>query len=311
MVEPASLPRATADHPITPIISNRPGKPIGKTIKVVSFNAKSGDQEEGIIECLRRPPLIHEDVILLCEADWNYRRSNWRKFPAEVAEALNLSFVYLGEFGAPGPDGELNSFKGNAILCSQPLESPYAIPIPNRYIHRRLRRMVGGPAGLMVLTHFRGKALSLGVVHLNSRWDPAGRELQMDEYLSRAAREGPAVIGGDFNTTTLGLAHRRDFLHAYVRLLLQPRRLSDPRRWEPLFRSLERAGFHTDGFNAPGKRTFMYSRTVPPLVRPNLDWIAVRGLQPVPRSVKTVPARTSFFSGRLSDHDFIVCEVKL
>lgn len=303
--------RQDATHPIAPIVRNRPGKPFGRTLKVVAFNAKGGARVEGIIDCLRRPPLAHADVILLCEADWNYWRSKWRKFPAEIADALNLSLAYLGEFAHPEPAGEPDSFKGNAILCSQPLEAAYAIPIPNRYMHRRLRRMVGGPAGMVARAHFRGKAIHFGVVHLNSRWDPAGRELQMREYLSRMPEEGPAIIGGDFNTTTLGLPRRSSFLKAYLRLMLEPRRLSDPRPWETLFRRIEQAGFRIDGANAPGKRTFTYSRMVPPRMRPNLDWIGLRDLEPVAGSAAAVPARTSFFGGRLSDHDFIVCEAQI
>jgi len=300
-----------ATHPIAPVVGNRAGKAHGRTIKVVAFNAKSGRRFEGIVDCLRRPPLAEADVILLCEVDWNYRRSGWRKFPAELADALNMSFAFIGEFALPVPGGEPTTFRGNAILCSQPIEAVYAIPIPNGFVHRRLRRMIGGPAGLVARAHFRGKAIDVGVVHLNSRWDPAGRERQMHEYLSRLPGEGPAIIGGDLNTTTLGLLGRTAFPKAFLRFLMQPRRLSDPRRWETLFRRMEQAGFRVDGANAPGKRTFTFSRALPPFVRPNLDWIGLRGLEPVAGSAATVTARPTFFSGRVSDHDFIVCEVKL
>ena len=74
---------------------------------------------------------------------------------------------------------------------------------------------------------------------------------------------------------------------------------------------MEEAGFHIDGANAPGKRTFTYSRIVPRFMRPNLDWIAVRGFEAVAGSAATVPAQPSFFSRRISDHDFIMCEVKI
>lgn len=300
-----------AAHPIAPIVKNRAGKTVGRTIKVVAFNAQGGAQLAGIVDCLRRPPLANADVILLCEADWNFWRSGWREFPAEVAAALNLSFAFLGEFAQPVAGGEPTTFKGNAILCSQPLEAIYAIPIPNRYVHRRLRRMVGGPAGLVARAHFRGKAIHVSVVHLNSRWDPAGRERQVREYLGRLPGEGPAVIGGDLNSTTVGLHRRTRFIPAVMRFLLQPRRLSDPRKWERMFHHMEQAGFRFDGANASGKRTYTPSRLVPPFVRPNLDWIGVRGLEPVAGSAATVPARPSFFAGRVSDHDFIVCDVRL
>jgi len=47
------------------------------------------------------------------------------------------------------------------------------------------------------------------------------------------------------------------------------------------------------------------------MFRPKLDWIATRGLKFVPRSAVVIPARRSFFSGRLSDHDFVTVELEL
>lgn len=311
MNSPALASAVDATHPIAPIAKNRPGRPLGKSLKVVAFNAKGGAAVESIIDCLRRPPLAHADVILLCEVDWNYRRSKRRKVAAEVADALNLSFAYLGAFARPEPVGEPVSFTGVAILCSQPLEGAYAIPLSYRRKFGRMRRMIGGPAGLVVRAHFRGRTLHLGVVHLSSNWDPPGRRIQMDEFLRRVPPEGPAIVGGDFNTTTLGLPRRSSLVRAGLRLMLEPRRLSDPRRWETLFQRLELAGFRVDGANAADKRTFTYSRILPRRLRPNLDWIALRGLEPLAGSAAVAPARRSFFSRRFSDHDFIVCEVKI
>jgi hypothetical protein len=93
------------------------------------------------------------------------------------------------------------------------------------------------------------------------------------------------------------------------RLLREPRRLSDPRRWETLFARLAQAGFQVDGTNAPGKRTFTFFRAIPRWIRPNLDWIAVRGLDPLHHSARAVAASAAFFRRRVSDHDFITCDV--
>lgn len=298
-------------HRFAPIVVNRPARRSGRSLKVVSFNARGGSQVEGIIACLRREPLAGADVILLCEADWRHRRSAWREFAAEVAEALGMSLAYHGQFGVPVANGEPTAFKGNAILCSQPLEDVRALPIPNRYLHRRLVRMLGGPAGIAAQVRFGGRAVTVGVVHLNSRWDPAGREWQMREYLAQLPGEGPTIIGGDLNTTTVSLHNRVAYLRATLRFLQEPRRLSDPRRWEPLFARLTQAGFAVDGVNAANKRTFTFSRWIPQSLRPNLDWIAVRGLAPVPDSARAVTARASAWRKRVSDHDFVTCEVRL
>lgn len=300
-----------ASHPFAPLVLNRMAKPLGRAIKVVAFNAKGGARLDGILRCLQRPPLDNPDLVFLCEADWRRERSAWREFAAELAASLNLSYAFLGEFGDPAAGRESTTFKGNAILSSQPLHNAVAIPIPNRFAHRRLARMAGGPAGLVATINLAGRPVTVGVVHLNSRWDPAGREWQMREYLAAVPAQGPAIIGGDWNTTTLGLHGRTAFFRAGCRFVLQLRRLSDPRRWEPLFERLADAGFTVEYTNAPGKRTFVPSRLVPPLIRPNLDWIAVRGLEPVRGSAKAVAARPGWSAPRVSDHDFVMCEIRL
>jgi len=77
-----------------------------------------------------------------------------------------------------------------------------------------------------------------------------------------------------------------------------------------LFERLRETGFKIAGANASGKATFTPSRLVPPIVRPKLDWLALRGLKPLAGSAVVVPARMSFFAPRFSDHDFIMCIVE-
>ncbi len=298
-------------HPFQPIVLNRAAKPVGRVLKVVAFNAKGGARLDGILRCLQRAPLAGADLIFLCEADWRHERSAWREFAAELAAVLKLSFAFLAEFGVPVEAGESTTLKGNAILSSQPLQNAFAIPIPNRFVHRRLARMGGGPAGLVASIHLGGRPVTVGVVHLNSRWDPPGREAQMREFLAGLPPQGPAIIGGDWNTTTLGLHGRSAFMLAGCRFILQLRRLSDPRKWEPLFVRLAQAGFVIEHANAPGKRTFVPSRLVPPIIRPNLDWIAVRDLEPIRGSARALPARPGWSAPRVSDHDFIMCGVRV
>jgi endonuclease/exonuclease/phosphatase family metal-dependent hydrolase len=302
---------ASQPHPFDPIVLNRAPRPVGTAIKVVALNACGGRRVERIIGCLKCTPLAGADVIMLCEADWRHRRSAWREFAAEVAAALDMSFAFLPQFGAPTRDGKPTALKGLAILCSQPLRDVSAIPIPNRFLHPRLSRLIGRPAGLAACADFDGKVIGVGVVHLNSRWDPAGREWQMSEYLKRLPLGIPAIVGGDLNTTTVSLHKPSAYLRAAFRFLIEPRRLSDPRKWETLFVRLHQAGFRVEGANAPGKRTFTFTRAIPPFMRPHLDWIAVRDLEPVAGSARVVRANPSIFRNRVSDHDFVMCEVTI
>ena len=174
-----------------------------------------------------------------------------------------------------------------------------------------LRTRVGIPSGLVVNARFERCDLTIGVVHLASRSDPGWRAEQMATYLAGFPTHGPAILGGDFNTTTTELMSGRAFLDTMARMLINPWRFRAPQRREPLFAQLAAAGLRIEGVNVMGKPTFTFSRIVPPIFRPKLDWLAIRGLKPVAGSARVIPARPSFFSGRVSDHDFVTVELSL
>jgi endonuclease/exonuclease/phosphatase family metal-dependent hydrolase len=298
-------------HPFEPVVVNRPPSKARTILKVVVFNAAGGRFLSQALECLRRPPIEGADIILLCEAGWRLRQSAGREFAAELAQELGMSFAFMAEFGMPRSSRPLRAFMGNAILSSQPLSQVCAVPLVNLFLHPRVRRMVGAPCGLIAKASFHGRPITVGVAHLNSRWDPAGRERQMRDYLAQFPRDGAALIGGDFNTTTVDLRTGSAVIKALGMLIAQRRRLREPMLWEPLFERMAESGFDVRGANACGKPTFTFNRMIPPLIRPKLDWIALRGLEPVPQSAEVIPARSSPFGRRISDHDFVVCDIRL
>jgi endonuclease/exonuclease/phosphatase family metal-dependent hydrolase len=315
--EPAVLPEAPA---FGTTIVNRPTRAAGNTLKTVVFNARSGARFDGILACLRRPPLAGADVILLCEADWQLYRSFDREIAAELAAELGMSFAYGPEFTVRRPPGSRPAFFGNAILSSAPLADARTIALPTIRTSRRAARLIGQPRALVATAAFSGRQLTVAVAHLHSRWNPAGRALQMATLLERLAPAGVAgsagcadatILGGDFNTTTTALDTRSAFAMVAARMARRPWRFRYPERYEPLFEHLARAGFDLRGANAPGKATFTFNRAIPPPLRPKLDWIALRGLEPSPGSARVVAARASFFGPRVSDHDFVMCEVLL
>ena len=90
-----------------PTIVNRPARAAKRTLKTVVFNARTGARFDGILACLRRPPLADADVIMLCEADWRMRRSAGREIAADLAAAARYelrlwSRVRESAFVAPG-----------------------------------------------------------------------------------------------------------------------------------------------------------------------------------------------------------------
>jgi endonuclease/exonuclease/phosphatase family metal-dependent hydrolase len=286
---------------------------------VVAFNAKGGTRFEAILACLKRPPLCEASVILLCEADAGLRRSKQRKVAFDLASRLGMSCAYVGEYGlAEAHGGEPRSYVGNAILCVTPLRevSAIAMPDPNGYrraLRGRLRRFrrVGGPAALVATAVFAGRAIRVCVAHLDSRCGPAGRARQMAALLGRLSAAGPAVLGGDFNTTTTELSGPAAAVRVAARMLLDSHSFRFPESREQLFGHLAAQGFTVDGANARGRPTFTFTRLIPPFFRPKLDWIALRGLRSVPGSAAVIAPRRSFISPRGSDHDFIAVDIEI
>jgi endonuclease/exonuclease/phosphatase family metal-dependent hydrolase len=276
-------------------------------LKVVVFNAAGGAKVGGIAACLSRPPLSDAGTILICEASWRAPRHRRVKFAAELAEALGMSFAFIPSFGRLGPAGEVRG-AGNAIVCAQPLEDIRVIFLPGHQPRSMISRMPGVPAALTARVTAGGRRFTIGVAHLERRWDPAGRARQMSKLMEALDGVNPIVIGGDFNTTTTETDRRLELARAAVALLLNPRRFHAPQPYEPLFEHLSEHGFVIEGANVPGEPTFTPSKFVPPLWRPKLDWLAIRGLMPVAGSAAVVRAQTSRFSRRVSDHDFVVCE---
>jgi endonuclease/exonuclease/phosphatase family metal-dependent hydrolase len=289
---------------------NRPARVVKSTLKIVVFNARTGARFDGILARLRRPPLADADLIMLCEADWRMRRSAGREIAADLAAALGMSFAYGPEFASrrssrPGP-----AFLGNAILSGAPLTDARLIALPDAP-RRRRTWLIGQPRALVATADLGGRAITLAVAHLHSRWHPAGRARQMATVIEGLPPAAATILGGDFNTTTTRLDTSSSIAMVAAQMALHPWRFRYPEHYEPLFELLGDAGFNIDGANVAGKPTFTFSRMVPPPLRPKLDWIALRGLAPVPGSARVIAASGSVLGKRLSDHDFVMCEVRL
>ncbi len=303
------MAQAAGQTPTDLEVRTQAGGVVRWPLKVVVFNAHGGRRLETIVALLRDHPVLRQAaVLMLCEADRGLARSNRRHVAAEIAGALEMSYAHGPEFSLRPETAETAApCVGNALLSRAPLTGVELLALPGRDAMMRSFGMVGTPKGLIAKVVVEGLAVRLGVAHLDSRWSPTGRELQMRVFLESFAGGGPAIIGGDWNTTTANF-ERPDWLpRLAAHLLLDPRRLRRPERYEPLFRRLGERGFHMRGANARLKPTFTPSALVPSFLRPKLDWLAARGLRPLPGSAAAVPARGRWGSRRISDHDFVVC----
>jgi endonuclease/exonuclease/phosphatase family metal-dependent hydrolase len=313
---PVSRNPADGGHSYDPIVENRASSASAGPLRVVAFNAQGGARFDGILRCLSTEPLKSASIILLSESDLGTRRAGGRVVASEFAKALGMSCAIVPEFGLIDTDGVIRSYLGNAILSREPLEQVRAIALPKltmgyRRLHRSLGRLrrYGGPAALVATINLRGAPLEVCVAHLDSRADPMGRDSQIAAVLEGVTPKGRTIFGGDLNTTTVQLMTREDFQMVFREMIVNPKRFRNPRPYEPLFGRLSEAGFEVRGANAEGRPSFTFTRLIPPWMRPRLDWIALRELQPIPGSAAVIPARPSFFSARVSDHDFIAVDV--
>ncbi len=303
------------EPPFAPIVHNRDPRPHRDgPLRVVLFNAAGGTRLGGIASCLARFPLNRASIILLCESDWRTARSGNREVAAELAALLGMSFAYVPEFGLGKPGAEINAFLGNAILSANPFDDVRAVGLPQPSglsTGYWRRRRVGAPAGLVAHATYSGIRIAIGVAHLSSRCDPAGRERQMRAYLADFPRQGPAIFGGDLNTTTTQLASRGALVRVAAQMLVNRNRFRQPQRYEPLFERLAEHALEIHGANLMRRPTFTFSRAVPRAFRPKLDWLATRELTPVRKSAAVIPARPSILSSRVSDHDFVMVDIQL
>ena len=303
-------PAEPSGPPFEPMALNRPAVASRSALKVAVLNARGGADFDAIVACLVRPPLADAGTLLLCEASWRMPRHRLVEFAPGLAAALKMSFVFLPSFGHLQGGGEFRAL-GNAILSARPLDNFRAVPLPKPPFRHHRRPLFGVHQGLLASVNVDGCRVTMGVVHLERRWDPEGRGLQMESFLSAAGDDAPMIIGGDFNTTTVNMDRPWALFRAAAAIVSRPSRFREPLPHEPLFDRIREHGFAIKGANVAGASTFTVSRLVPPLWRPKLDWIAARGIEPVEGSAAVIPARTSILGRRVSDHDFVLCEFRL
>ena len=181
-----------------------------ETIRLVSWNVNRGYQLMRIIEYLAGSSA---DLILLQETDINARRTGHRNIPREIAQALQMNYVFGLEFeelgqGNPG----FPAFHGQTTLSRFPMSHSSvfrfgrqsAFWYPRWYIPRlrTFQRRHGARMALVSEITFQGRKLVLFNAHLESRGSDELRRDQLSEMLGEArSHSGMArvVVAGDFN----------------------------------------------------------------------------------------------------------------
>jgi endonuclease/exonuclease/phosphatase family metal-dependent hydrolase len=325
--------------------------PLGRTFRAAAWNIQRGAHLDGLVAAFRdHPELSRADVLLLSEVDHGVGRSGNRHVARELADALGMgyafgvSYVVLeDDFGEnPGGVASTLALAGSAILSRAPFVRAVNSDVPavrDKFgsSEKRLGRKRAVVASLATIAG----PIAVAQAHLDSNADTRQRARQLDAIVDDVDRlgTGPALVGGDLNTTTYQYSSKlrlaRDLMHKLVITGFRgtiDNYLTPDRRYDtPIFDLLAARGFATDGFNERGGGTMRYdfnepyaiekveravgkrltrwlTRRLRPwngIVAAHLDWFAGRGLTPsaakVIRLAKPAP----------SDHDPIVVDLAL
>jgi endonuclease/exonuclease/phosphatase family metal-dependent hydrolase len=181
-----------------------------QSIRIITWNINCGQQLRQVIEFLSE---FSADLILLQEADLNARRTRYRNIAREIAQALQMNYVFGCEFEelSQGKGGQ-HAYHGQATLSRFPLSNPRILAFncqsqfwrPRWFIPRAgpFQRRLGGRMALISCVDLTDLKLIAYNVHLESKGSDDLRCSQLQEILASVSNCAPGsqtVVAGDFN----------------------------------------------------------------------------------------------------------------
>jgi endonuclease/exonuclease/phosphatase family metal-dependent hydrolase len=268
--------RAVMEHVATGDFSAG-AAPARERYRVVAWNLERGIELDGQIEAFRTHPYLKDcDVLLLTETDLGMARSQNRDVAQELARALGMHYAftpcYLNltrgagvEFYAQGENAL--GLHGNALLSRYPIRSARAIPLRNGIDKMAGReKRLGCQRALAAEIEFPNFRVTAVTVHLDTQSTQRHRRNQMRAILDALETAGPAILGGDWNTTTYNSSRAFYSIMGYwlrifmgVENVIRNHFLHPDRRFErKLFALLESRGFDYRASNVEGEYTTTY-----------------------------------------------------
>ncbi len=331
-----------------------PTAPSSERLRVAAWNIQRGLRLPELLRQLRSDPVLRDaDVLLLVEVDHGLGRSGNRHVARELAAGLGMHYAFgvnyltLEDDFLENPDGAPNttSLAGNAILSRWPIGRVINVDLPElRDKFSSSEKRLGKKKALVAELRLPSGSIAVAASHLDSNASSRQRAQQLAGVLDAAESLGaPALVGGDFNTTTYDVSSKlalvRDLLHklfvtgfaATVNNYMTPER----RYEQPIFALLAARGYATEGWNDRQHGTMVYDFNHPyaqnkvkknvgglllklllRLLRPwggvvpaKLDWFCARGL--LPSACHTIAPERAGDGAPASDHAAIVCDVAL
>jgi endonuclease/exonuclease/phosphatase family metal-dependent hydrolase len=180
------------------------------SVKVVCWNINRGLQLPRIIEFLGRSKA---DILLLQEVDLNARRTHRLHIAREIAQKLQLNYIFGREFQELTQGTRQSpAYHGQATLSRWPLSNARIIRFqqqsnfwqPHWFLPEiaPFQERLGGRLALVADASVGGKTVVTYNLHLESRGDDRLRRAQLEETLKDAQRykaDTAVVLAGDFN----------------------------------------------------------------------------------------------------------------
>lgn len=249
-------------------------------VRAIGWNIERGIELEAISETFQRHPVMkNADVLFLTELDLGMARTGNRIVPRELAKRLQMDYVFApsyinlekGSGLEADVDGEnCEALHGDALFSRFPLRDAHSIALPNgKDKMRGKEKRLGCQRAVAAIVEHPSQEFRAVSVHLDAHSTQKHRMRQMRLILNDLDAwrpDLPAVIGGDWNTSTYNSRNALFSILGYARRVLMGVRTvlqhhyPYPDRWfeRHLFRELERRGFEYRTLNEPGGCTLHY-----------------------------------------------------
>jgi len=180
------------------------------SIRVVSWNIDRGLKLSRVIDFLAG---AKADIILLQEADLNARRTHHINVAKEIAQKLEMNYVFGREFQELTQGSKTSpAYHGQATLSRWPLSNSRIIRFQKQSNFWRphwflpeiapFQERLGGRLALVSEVSIAGNTIVTYNLHLESKGDDRLRGSQLDEVLDDARQRNwdkNILLAGDFN----------------------------------------------------------------------------------------------------------------
>jgi endonuclease/exonuclease/phosphatase family metal-dependent hydrolase len=245
--------------------------------RVLGWNIERGKELRGQIRALQQIPYLRDcDILLLTETDVGMARSGNVDVARTLARELGMHYAFVpcylslvkGSGTERWTEGENDlGLHGNAILSRYPIRDPYRIGLRNGIDKlKSSEQRLGTQTALGATIELPGLALPVACVHLDANSTQAHRASQMRAVLEALPAAGPALVGGDWNTTTFDSSSAFRAIMGYWRcVFMGPARVIrghflHPYNWfeKELFDLLEHRGYDYRSCNKLGDHSISY-----------------------------------------------------